>query len=124
VDVLDLSPKMSESRDPAALSAEARELVSRMQADQSFCLDVAYQLLTGRQRVEQLTAELDMERRRVDACVRAMAPPPVSGGPIRRALVKVVPAIAHLLAGMLFFVLLLVALSALDPRLAERLLLG
>ena len=53
------------TRDPQEVAAEAADLAARMEGDSTLRLDVAYQLVTGRGRIGELTRELDTERRRL-----------------------------------------------------------
>lgn len=103
---------MTESRDPAALSADARELAARMETDPTFCLDVAYQLLRGREQIAELKEELERERRRVEVCVRAMTPGAELDGSVRGVLRRAIPPLVFFAAGIVVFALVLLLLRA------------
>jgi acyl transferase domain-containing protein len=101
---------MNEPRDPVALSRDARELAGRMQDDPTFQLDIAYQVLRGREQIEELQAELERERRRVDACVRAMRPNDPDGS-LRGVLQRAIPPLAFFVAGMIALAVCLLLLD-------------
>jgi hypothetical protein len=74
---------------------------------------VAYQLFTGRRRIDELTRELDTERRRLNAALR-MAP--LSSEPRQQlAIMRVLPWFLCFVGGMVAFVLLTLLLSVAAP---------
>lgn len=102
------------TRDPQEVAAEAADLAARMEGDSTLRLDVAYQLVTGRGRIGELTRELDTERRRLNAALR-MAPSGSEAPRLHRAIVRVVPWFLCFVCGMVAFVLLTMLLSVAAP---------
>jgi hypothetical protein len=103
---------MSEPREPVALSGEANELAGRMASDPTVRLDVAYQLLRGREQIAELRAALDLERRRVDVCVRAMTPTSdQDASSIRSVLRRAAPPLLFFVAGMIALALCLLLMG-------------
>ena len=101
------------TRDPQEVAAEAADLAARMEGDSTLRLDVAYQLVTGRGRIGELTRELDNERRRLDAALQ-MAPS-ASEPRLQRAIIRAVPWFLCFVGGLVAFVLLTVLLSVAAP---------
>src|SRR5437870_5099438 len=92
------------TQDPQALAVEATGLAARMQSDSTLRLDVAYQLLTGRGRIDELTRELATERRRLNAALRMT--PPSTEPRLPLAIIRVVPWFLCVVGGMVAFALL------------------
>ena len=111
---------MSGMEDPAVLAERAARLASEMEGDRARCVDVAYQLLTGQQRIGELDRELVVERRRLEACLQSMSSGQQDAGPIRQAFARALPALMFFVAGMVAFALLTFLLSVAKSRFPER----
>jgi len=101
------------TRDPQEVAAEAADLAARMEGDATLRLDVAYQLVTGRGRIGELTRELETERRRLNAAVQMASSGSEPG--LQRAIVRAVPWVLCFVGGMAAFVLLTVLLNIAAP---------
>lgn len=104
---------MSETHDAPELSVQARELAAALEADATLRLDVAYEMLVGRETLGALRTELATERRRLEASVRAMAGQPRGA---RSEFARLVPWLSCFVAGMVVFALLTWVLETVAPR--------
>ena len=96
--------------DPAA---DARDLAARLATDPALRIDAAYELILARATISGLRVELDQERQRLEASVRAMAVPVPAG--IRAYGGRIGAGLAFFVGGMLACVLLSWALAAVGP---------